>query len=79
MAAVSATLSPSATLACAFVADGSLCARAPIEAKIRREVVAVYIKELETAGFLRRWILWWRIEGEIKRRIRKTAPPEALY
>jgi hypothetical protein len=62
-----------------FVAVGHARARAAMEPAIRKEVVAKYISRLENANLLVRFILWWRIEGEIERRINEKAPLSALY
>ena len=72
-------MSLSGVATCDFCQGGYENARAAIEPAIREEVVAKYVSRLESANLLVRFIFWWRIEGEITRRINEKAPRNALY
>jgi hypothetical protein len=58
-----------------FVADGR---RRAYEA-VRAEVVAEFAERLKTATRWQRVRLWWAIEAEAKRRLRKRFPPRGLF
>lgn len=62
-----------------FVADGHDRARRANEAAVRTAVEQAYTAELETASFWHRLIIRRRIKREIKRRLDRLAPPNALY
>ena len=62
-----------------FVQDGRSCAQSAAEPEIRAQVVAEYSEQFEAAGPWGR--LWLRrtIEREVRLRLDKLAPPDALY
>ena len=48
--------------------------------ELRESIRAKYAAELAEAGFLRRWILRWRMAAEFRRERRRIGPsPHALY
>jgi len=47
--------------------------------RVRAEVEAEYRRELEKAGIWKRARLRWKMEREIRRRMKKVAPPDGLY
>ena len=62
-----------------FVADGYRRARAAAIVEIRAEVEREYAERLESAGWLRRWLLYRQMRREIKKRIDGKSPPWGLY
>jgi hypothetical protein len=59
--------------------DGFTRAHSAAEAQVRAQVWAEYAEELEAADAWRRFWLRRRIEREIRARVEKVAPPDALY
>jgi len=62
-----------------FVADGHRRARTAAEPQVQAEVEREFADRLEHASGRERARLLREMEREIKRRIRGTAPPDALY
>ena len=62
-----------------FVADGYDRAVKAATPSIRVEVEREYASRLSSAGWFKRMLLYFEIRGEIKRRAKRAAPPDALY
>lgn len=60
---------------CDFVPDGHEIACAAIRAEVKRE----YAERWNQATWWERWRLWAEINVEVQRRVKRTAPPDALY
>lgn len=69
---------------CGFVQDGhkrlmdALAAKG-VRDQVRTEVESEFAPALQQAPVWQRWQLRREIERELKRRIKKLAPPDALY
>jgi hypothetical protein len=62
-----------------FVEYGYQLARAALEPGIRAAVAAEFAERLAVASLSERWRLRREMAREIERRLRKMAPPDALY
>lgn len=62
-----------------IVANGYARAYAAIEPGVRAEVQAEYAERLQNASFFSRVWIRWEMKREIRRRIDRSAPPDALY
>jgi hypothetical protein len=62
-----------------FVAGGCGRAWSAAEGIVRAEIVAEFAERLQAAGFWMRLSLRWQMHREIGRRLRRLAPPDALY
>jgi hypothetical protein len=62
-----------------FIEYGYQLARAAFEPEIRAAVVAEFAERLAVASLIERWRLRREMAREIERRLRQTAPPDALY
>jgi hypothetical protein len=62
-----------------FVENGYENAVAGCREEVRKEVLAEFAPRWSRAGPLGRVFLWLRMHGEIRRRIRRKAPQDALY
>lgn len=62
-----------------IVADAAMRLRAHHLPIVREQVEKEYANALESANFLSRVGLRWRMRSEIKRRLNELAPEEALY
>ncbi len=62
-----------------IVADGRRRAYDASIDRVRAEVAKEFAPELAKAGFWRRILLRFRMEHEVERRMRRTAPPWGLY
>jgi hypothetical protein len=67
------------TIASSFVVDGCCRAQAAAELKVRTEVEAEFAERLAAADFWTRVRLWREITREVRRRLNRIAPPDALY
>ncbi|MFA5265344.1 MAG: hypothetical protein WC378_16110 [Opitutaceae bacterium] len=54
-------------------------ARSEAYAAIRREVSSRYADERKTASAWRRLALWFKIEHEVRKEMKRRFPPQALY
>jgi hypothetical protein len=62
-----------------FVADGCVRAQSAAEPDIRLQVICEYSEQLKAAGIWGRFWLRRAIEREVRIRVKKVAPPDALY
>ncbi len=62
-----------------FVVDGCWRAQSAMEGQIREEVLAEYRQRLDEAGFWQWVLLHWQIGREVRLRLDRLAPPDALY
>ena len=62
-----------------FVADGCRRARRATEGIVRSEVATEFAERLDAAGFWMQLHLRWQMRCEITRRLRRLAPPNAVY
>lgn len=62
-----------------IVADGLVRAQAACEPLIRAEVAREFAPRLRGTPTWRRWLLRWLMEREVRRRLRRAAPPDGLY
>jgi hypothetical protein len=53
--------------------------RSTIRQEIRSEVSRRYAEKKEEKGWLRRFILWLKIERETTKELKRRFPPQALY
>lgn len=60
---------------CDFISGGHEIACAAIRAEVKRE----YADRWNKATWWKRWRLWAEINAEVRRRVKRTAPPDALY
>jgi hypothetical protein len=47
--------------------------------KVRAEVRQRFEQAVEQRGFWRRLVLWWEIEREVRKEMKRRFPPGALY
>jgi hypothetical protein len=62
-----------------FMEDGCVRAQSAAEPQIRLQVASEYSAQLEAAGAWDRFWLRRAIEREVRIRLEKVAPPDALY
>jgi hypothetical protein len=62
-----------------FVRDGRSRAQAAAEPEIRAQVLAEYSKQFEATSLWGRFGLRRTMEREVRLRLSKVAPPDALY
>jgi hypothetical protein len=67
------------TIVSSFVVDGYCRARDAAELRIRTEVEVEFADRLAAADFWTRVRLWREIAREVRRRLSRIAPPDALY
>ena len=53
--------------------------RTKIRQEIRSEVSRPYAEKKERSGWLGRIVLWWQIERETAKELKRKFPPQALY
>jgi hypothetical protein len=62
-----------------FIDGGCLRAQAAARPEIQAQVISEYFEQLESAGLWGRFWLRRTIEREVRIRLDKVAPPDALY
>lgn len=62
-----------------FVADGGQRVRRAVDPEIRERIQNKYAPLVREANWLKRLILRWRMEREIRAELRKIAPDRAMY
>jgi hypothetical protein len=62
-----------------LVADGGARVRRAVEPEIRERIQKKYAPLVREANWLKRLILRWRMEREVRAEIRRVAPDVAMY